>query len=102
MCQILIVIILRYVIEWGVWLEWSHWSDCEGDPCKTGKKVRIRKCGGSEKKLNGICFGVFWEEDTCYVSCTPRWSTWGTWTICPSSCGLALKKRSRKCLLEGI
>ena len=87
--------------EWGKWSDWSEWSGCEGNPCKFGTKIRIRKCNTENTNLNGVCFGVFWEEDVCTLPCYSTWSAWGPWTPCPSSCGPAFRSRTRRCLHEG-
>ncbi|XP_046985732.1 hemicentin-1-like [Schistocerca americana] len=78
--------------EWGAW---SGWSECS-TTCGPGQQVRKRECVAPHIG----CQGDNEEWRNCYMAeCQVHggWSGWSEWSECSASCGLANRKRYRRC-----
>uniref|UniRef100_A0A1I8B7J6 Hemicentin-1 n=1 Tax=Meloidogyne hapla TaxID=6305 RepID=A0A1I8B7J6_MELHA len=107
----------------GHWSEWSDWSQCS-NPCINGQRSRARYCSNPRPKNGGRnCSGSDFELQACSepTICglslnntslfnnslssstslkSPQWSSWTDWSNCSSeSCGFALRRRNRQCIL---
>nr|XP_039252909.1 SCO-spondin-like isoform X1 [Styela clava] len=81
------------------WGEWGDFSVCT-TACGTGQKYRYRSCNGP-----GECTGRTVDIAPCLdnppcAAATPstRWSDWGEYTLCTTTCGIGTKSRTRFCI----
>ncbi|XP_078487952.1 uncharacterized protein LOC100179634 isoform X3 [Ciona intestinalis] len=77
------------------WTEWVAWSDCSSS-CGGGNQERTRRC------MNGVtgdvgCEGTDRGSQLCNVGPCPRFTAWGNWTDCSTSCGGGRRTRERFC-----
>ncbi|CAH1776211.1 unnamed protein product, partial [Owenia fusiformis] len=82
----------------GKWEEFGDWFECSVS-CGNGTQVKIRECNGPY--FGGAnCTGHFSEEQFCNTFPCPidgKWSEWGEYGKCSSSCAGGKKERTRKC-----
>ncbi|KAG8249761.1 hypothetical protein J6590_012064 [Homalodisca vitripennis] len=77
------------------WSEWTSWSRCT-TKCGMGTKFRARQCVRGDQ-LAKDCEGQKLEVTSCFSRMCPvdgKWSAWGPWSQCSSSC---LRQRQRLC-----
>ncbi|KAF8386635.1 adt-1 [Pristionchus pacificus] len=87
----------------GNWAEWTGWSPCS-DACG-GHSSRTRYCTNPRPTNGGNqCFGPDFELQPCadLPNCKHSlshggWSSWSTWSPCPSTCDFSLQHRERQC-----
>uniref|UniRef100_H2Y3E3 Hemicentin-1 n=1 Tax=Ciona intestinalis TaxID=7719 RepID=H2Y3E3_CIOIN len=77
------------------WTEWVAWSDCSSS-CGGGNQERTRRC------MNGVtgdvgCEGTDRGSQLCNIGPCPRFTAWGNWTDCSTSCGGGHRTRERFC-----
>ncbi|VDI02392.1 Hypothetical predicted protein, partial [Mytilus galloprovincialis] len=84
----------------GIWGSWNIWSVCNAT-CGGGMKKRTRNCNNPCPSDGGsTCLGIadetlLFAESNCPVN--GDWSDWLVWSVCSSSCGSGIRKRTRLC-----
>ncbi|VDI29943.1 Hypothetical predicted protein [Mytilus galloprovincialis] len=84
----------------GIWGSWNLWSVCNAT-CGGGVKKRTRYCNNPCPSAGGsTCSGMAKETLLCAENNCPvngDWSVWQVWSVCSSSCGVGIKRRTRLC-----
>jgi len=86
----------------GGYSVWGSWGRCSVT-CGPGTMMRTRDCDNPKPRGDGTeCQGTAestapCQEWKCGQALDGRWSSWGAWSECSSSCGVGTKLRSRSC-----
>ncbi|XP_078604169.1 hemicentin-1-like isoform X2 [Branchiostoma floridae x Branchiostoma japonicum] len=84
----------------GVWGQWSQWQPCDVT-CGKGVQTRLRKCDNPAPSYGGLpCEGSDRQTQMCELDACPvdgKWTPWGPWSACSSSCNNGIRTRTRTC-----
>ncbi|CAH1270966.1 HMCN1 [Branchiostoma lanceolatum] len=84
----------------GVWGPWSPWQPCDVT-CGKGVQTRLRKCDNPAPSYGGLpCEGSDRQTQMCELDACPvdgKWTLWGPWSACSSSCNNGIRTRTRTC-----
>uniref|UniRef100_A0A5S6QKT5 Sema domain-containing protein n=1 Tax=Trichuris muris TaxID=70415 RepID=A0A5S6QKT5_TRIMR len=87
---------MRFAVH-GQYGPWSAWTVCSLNPTLGENCLcRVRSCDNPEPKFGGSpCNGPKIEVSNCTVH--GRWTVWGIWSPCGTTCGISLRSRYRYC-----
>jgi len=80
--------------EWGLWSHWECSSSCGNGTSRRNRTLITepqnggKKCEGPDTQATH-CVNL----PECPVDC--KWSAWGGWSVCSSTCGTGVMKRNR-------
>ncbi|KAM4696629.1 hemicentin-2 [Rhinophrynus dorsalis] len=89
------------VFAHGGFSEWQEWGPCTRT-CGQGMQERIRLCNNPPPANGGRpCMGRDLDVRACVLPPCPvdgAWASWGSWSLCSSSCGEGSRQRTRSCV----
>jgi hypothetical protein len=85
----------------GGWSEWNGFGDCSKTCGPGGTRTRSRTCTRPLPTHGGrFCPGERMDRQQCYATHCPidgGWTLWASYGPCSATCGVGLRKRTRKC-----
>nr|XP_018671668.1 A disintegrin and metalloproteinase with thrombospondin motifs adt-1 isoform X2 [Ciona intestinalis] len=76
------------------WSAWGLWSTCS-KTCGSGTRSKQRTC--ILGNTGPACSGQSVARQACATNRCPYFLSWGSWSVCSTTCGSGTKHRSRPC-----
>ncbi|CAF1679281.1 unnamed protein product [Rotaria magnacalcarata] len=80
----------------GFWSNWTSWSTCSVS-CGVGFQFQTRTCLGAGFGCVGEAINTTICNTSVVCPVDGTWTSWSTWSSCPTTCGTATVYRTRNC-----